>query len=646
MLNAKAAGSCSITASQGSITGTFKLTVTPALVSIAITPASVTIAVATNQQFTATGTFSDGSKQNITGSVSWTSSSTAVATIGSASPTQGLAHAIAGGSTTITATSGAISNTASLTVSTVSATSISVKPTNSSLPLGLAVQFTATATFSDGSSQDVTDVASWSSTATSVAFITVSGLATAKNVGTTTISASFESVSASTSLTVNAANLLSISISPANSSNAAGINIFFTATGQFNDGSTRNITQQVTWTSSNTSVVTIGVNNGTGSTVAPGTVTVTATLGSVVGSTSYTVTNAKIVSISITPATPTIPIGGHVHFTATGVFDDSSTADLTPSSSWSSNNTAVATVGSSSGSFGNAVGVSAGNATISATFTANGASATGSAPLIVDSGTLTSLSLQPASTLIAPGSTVQYSAVGSFSDGTTESLNQFVTWSTSNKNVASVTSGGVATGQSAGTVSITAQSGSIVGTASLVVESSSLTSIQVTSQSSSDPVGINVQFRAIGTFANGDTQDLTSAATWTSSVSSIATISNAQTSAGVATGVAPGSTTISAGFAGQVGTATLTVNNATLTSIAVGPVNDSIAFGLSVQMTAMGSFSDGSAINITDQAAWSSSNPGVVTVNPFGVASSVASGTSTIKASLDGVSGTTILTVQ
>jgi hypothetical protein len=264
----------------------------------------------------------------------------------------------------------------------------------------------------------------------------------------------------------------------------------------------------------------------------------------------------------------------------------------------------------------------------------------------VDSGTLTSISLQPPSNLIAPGSSIQYNAVGSFSDGTTESLDPFVNWSTSSQTVASVTSGGVATGQSAGTATITAQSGSITGTASLVVESASLTSIQVTSQSSSDPVGINVQFKAIGTFANGDTQDLTSAATWTSSASSIATVSNAPTSTGVATGVAPGSTTISAAFAGQVGTATLTVNNATLTSIAVTPTNDSIPLGASVQMTATGSFSNGSSINITAQAAWSSSNPGVVTVNPFGLASSVASGTSTLKAALDGVSGTTILTVQ
>lgn len=646
MLTAKAAGSCSITASKGGVSGSFQLTVKPALVSIAITPASITIAPKTTQQFAATGTFSDGSKQDLTASVSWSSSNTATATIGSSAGTNGLALAVAAGNTTITATSNSISGTAALTVSAATATSISVSPLNSTVLFGQALQFAAKAVFSDGSNQDVTNVATWSSSATSIASITVSGLATGKNVGTTTISAAFETVNASTSLSVNAANLQSISIQPADGGAAVGINFFFTAIGHFNDGSTRNVTQQANWVSSNTSALTIGANNGAGFTVAPGMTTITATLGPVTGTTSFTVTTAKITSISITPATSTIPIGGHIHFTAIGVFDDSSQVDITSTATWKSSDTAVATVGSSSGSFGTAVGVSAGNASISATFSANGATATGTVPLTVDSGTLSSISLQPASTLIAPGSGLQYNAVGNFTDGTSESINQFVTWSTSNSQVAKISQGGMATGQSAGTVTIGAQSGSISGSAALVVESSPLASIQVTPASSTAPVGIQVQFKATGTFANGDTQDLTLAATWTSSASSIATVNTGSNSPGLATGMAAGKTTISAAFAGQVGTATLTVDTATLTSITVTSATNSVAVGTSLQMTATGAFTDGSSINITNQAAWSSSNPGVVTVNPFGVASSVASGTSTLKAALDGVSGTEILTVQ
>lgn len=646
MLNAVAAGNCTISASKGGVSGSFQLTVQPALTSISITPVNPTIAAKTSLQFTATGTFSDGSKKIITATVNWSSSNIAAATIGNSAGTTGLALGVAGGQTTITASSGAISNSTTLTVTSATATSIGIMPGNNpSLDLGIALQFTASATFSDGSQQDVTGVVTWSSSNSSVASITGGGLATGKDVGSTTISAAFEGVNAGTLLSVTAANLQSISIQ-GDSSAPSGITVFFTAIGEFNDGSTRNITQLVNWSSSNNSVISLGLNNGQGVTATPGAVTITATLGAALGNAGFTVTNAKIASISITPAVVTIPIGGHSHFTATGVFNDQSTADITSSATWTSNNTAVATVGSSSGSFGTAVGVSTGNASIQASFTANGATATGNTELTVDSGTLTSIALNPSSTLVAAGSSVQYNAIGNFSDNTSETINQFVTWSSSNTSAATVSQVGSATGQSSGVATITAQSGNIAGQATLVVESSPLHLIQIAPDNATDPVGIQFQFKAVGLFDNGDQQDLTLAATWTSSNPNFATISNSSNSSGVATGVAPGQTTISAAFAGQVGTATLTVDTATLTSIAVTPASDSIPLGQAVQLTATGTFSDRSQINITNQAAWSSSDPEFVTVNQFGVASSVASGTSTIKASLNNVSGTATVTVQ
>ena len=48
----------------------------PTLASLAVTPANPSIAQGATQQFTATGTFSDGSKQDLTNSATWTSSST------------------------------------------------------------------------------------------------------------------------------------------------------------------------------------------------------------------------------------------------------------------------------------------------------------------------------------------------------------------------------------------------------------------------------------------------------------------------------------------------------------------------------------------------------------------------------------------
>jgi uncharacterized protein YjdB len=646
MLTARASGACMVTARVGAVSGSFNLNIAPALVSISVTPASPSIAPGTAQQFIATGTYTDNSTQNLTSSVSWSSSNSAVASVSTTSPTKGLALAAAAGSTTITATSGYVSGSATLTVTSAAATSIVVSPLSPNLPLGLTQQFTAMATFDDGTSQDVTGVATWKSSSTSIAAITVSGLATGKNVGSATISAKFETVTGTASLTVNAANLTSIAITPSNGSIAQGTNLQLVATGTFNDGGTRDITHQATWSSSDSTVATVGSTSGFLVGIAPGTITITCSLGSVTTTIPFTVSAAKIVSISVTPATTTVPIGGHAHYTATGTFDDSSTQDITTSVAWSSTDTSVATVGSTSGSYGLATGISGGTATINATFNRAGASATGSATVKVSGATLVSIKLTPASSLIAPASTLQYSAVGTFSDGSTQFLSPYVTWSSSSPSVATVSTAGVATGQSAGTTTITAQSGSISAIASLVVEGAALSSIQITPQSSSLPVSIQTQFTATGTFSNGDVQDLTTAVTWTSSASSIATISNAQGSIGVATGVSPGQVNISAVFSGQVGTATLSVNNATLSSIAVTPSSASIAVGSSQQFNANGTFTNGSSYRITGQCAWSSSDVSVATMNSKGLATSAASGTTTIKAAMNGVNGTAILTVQ
>src|SRR5208283_5476847 len=119
LASAVAAGSTTIQATSGSISGSAGLTVTaPTLVSIAVTPTSTSLTVGQQQQFTATGTYSDGSQQNLTSTATWTSGSTSVATISAG----GLATAVAAGSTTIKATSGSINGSASLTA-TVSETS-------------------------------------------------------------------------------------------------------------------------------------------------------------------------------------------------------------------------------------------------------------------------------------------------------------------------------------------------------------------------------------------------------------------------------------------------------------------------------------------------------------------------------------------
>ena len=106
LASASAAGTTTITATSGLITGSTTLTVTAAeLVSIAVTPVDPGIANGTTQQFTATGTYTDTSTQNLTASVTWVVLGQGVATVSNSGGSEGLASSSAEGVTTITATS-------------------------------------------------------------------------------------------------------------------------------------------------------------------------------------------------------------------------------------------------------------------------------------------------------------------------------------------------------------------------------------------------------------------------------------------------------------------------------------------------------------------------------------------------------------
>ena len=327
------------------------------LVSIAVTPANPSIVKGATQQFIATGTYSDNSTQNITSSATWSSTSTSVATISAA----GLASGVAAGSTTIQATSGSVSGSTGLTVTPPVLVSIAVTPANPFVATGSTEPFTATGTYSDNSTQNLTSSATWSSSNPSVATINASGSASALAKGTSTIQATSGSISGSTTLTVTAA-LVSIAVTPANPTIAKGTAQQFTATGTYSDNSTQNITSSVTWSSTSTAVATINTT-GLASTLGVGSTTIQATSGSISGSTTLSVTAPVLVSIVVTPANPSIAKGATQQFTATGTYSDNSTQNLTSSVTWSSSSTAVATINAA----GLATGVAGGSTTIQAT---------------------------------------------------------------------------------------------------------------------------------------------------------------------------------------------------------------------------------------------------------------------------------------
>src|SRR5450755_2315368 len=186
---------------------------------------------------------------------------------------------------------------------------IAVGPPDSSIAMGLSSQFTATGLYSDGSKQDVSSQVVWSSANAAAASINNTGLAKAAGPGSTTISATLEHMSGSTSLDVTAATLVVIDLTPTNSSIADGLSHRFVATGVYTDNSVHDISAAVTWSSSVTAVATVSNTSGSNGTIAtatPGSTMISATLGGVSSSTILTMTSANLVYIDVTPASPSI----------------------------------------------------------------------------------------------------------------------------------------------------------------------------------------------------------------------------------------------------------------------------------------------------------------------------------------------------
>jgi hypothetical protein len=560
LVSSVATGTSNITASVGSISGTTIVTVTPAtLVSIAVTPAIPVIPVGGTQPFIATGTYTDGSAQNITDTVQWNSDTTTVATISNQTGTQGQATAVGSGTATISAVSGGVTGSTVLTVAAVTLVSIAVTPAAPSIALGTTQQFTATGTYSDGSTQDLTATALWSSDTVSVATINGAGLSNGTGTGTANISATFGSVAGSTLLTVTPATLVSISITPPQPSIAAGSTQQFAATGTFTDGSTQDLTQSAYWSSSPANVATISDASGSqglATALTPGTTAISAASGAVSGTATLTVTPAILVSIAVNPQSASIALGTTQQFTATGIYSDGSIQDLTGAVIWNSSLAAVAIISNTPGTSGLATSAGQGMTIVSATL----GQVSSSVQLTVGQPNLVSIVIAPTNVSMALGTTQQFTATGTYSDGSTQNLTSSVSWSSNAPSVASIGTGGLANGVGLGSTTITAISSNISNTTQVTITAPMLVSLSISPATASMPVLSSQQYSVTGTYTDGSTQDLTNSVTWTSSTPSVATI----TSGGLTSSGSAGTVMIGAGLG--------TINTSASLSVGVGSV--------------------------------------------------------------------------
>jgi hypothetical protein len=648
-------GMVGITATLGGVVGMATVGVTTAtLQSIVVSPTNATLTAGLRSNYMATGVYSDGSKLDITSQVTWTTDNTMVATISNVAGASGQLLARAMGTTNVIATLGMVTGQTMLTVTGATAMSLSIAPIAVSTPLGTGVQYTATLVFSNGTTRNVTGQATWSSSNPMAATIGRTGRATPVAMGTTTIDAMYMGLDASTTLTVTDAVPTSIQLTPIAPTMSVGTTTQFQVTAIMSDGTTRNVTQMATFVSDTPGVVGITTGNrmlrGRATAVAAGSAVITATYMGFQDSTTVTVNDAVIVSISVSPVGLTLPVGSRRQFTAQAIRSDGTSMAITGVATWTSDAPGVAAVATAGPTRGQVTGIAGGTANISATYMG----ITGTVLVTVTPAMLTTVQITPFTPTIPMNTTQQFVATAIYSDGTNVAVTGMATWLSSDMNVAQVSnaagSRGQATSLGKGTTKISATFMNVTGTTTLTVTDATVTQIQVTPFAPSIPAGFDRQLSATAIYSDGTNRDVTSLATWTSAAPSTASVSDALATKGLVTGFQGGTATITAQYAGASGSTTVTVSSAALKALAITPANATMMVGANLQLTATGTFDDGSSLDVTPFVTWTSTNLAVADVSNAdgtrGQATAFGAGSTTIQAQRGAVTTTTTLTAQ
>ena len=489
-------------------------------------------------------------------------------------------------------------------------TSVSVAPTTLSLSVGGAAgNLTATVLPSNATDQTVT----WSSSNTSVATVSASGVVTAVGPGSATISCKTTdgAILSNPSCTVTVTQPpTGLTVSPTTLSlSVGGTTGSLTATVTPSNASNKT----VTWSTSNALVATVS-STGVVTAAGPGSATITATsnANSALTATCDVTVILHPTGVAVSPTTASLEVGGNTTLTAT--VSPSNATDQTVT--WSSSNASVATVSAS----GVVTAVGPGTATISCK-TNDGAKASSPSCTVTVIQHVTGVALDYSTLNLNVRDTSTLKATVSPANATDKT----VTWSSDDESVAKVSTSGVVTAVGPGTATITVKTNDGGWTDTCVVTVSTVPVTGISLSPATFSVVIGSTYRVTAKISPTNATDLS--VTWESSDPSIATVDSNGVVKGVATGTATITATTTDG--GYVGSSTATVTNVPPPTAVAGVSLDKTTLTLAVgdNFTLTATVSPSNAAN--KSVTWSSSDASVATVNN-GVVTAVGVGTATI----------------
>src|ERR1051326_7183441 len=342
-----------------------------------------------------------------------------------------------------------------------------------------------------------------------------------------------------------------------------------------------------------------------------------------------------LASITVTPNV-SLAITDTQRFIAVGKDADGAAVAISPV--WSVvagggviNNTGLFTAGTGPGTFANTVQATSGHVS-------------GTAPVVVTTGPLATITVTPTPVALSITGTQQFTAVGKDAGGNVVELAP--TWAVVAGGGAITNTGlfTAATGPGTFANTVQATSGHVSGTATVVVTTGPLATITVTPNQVTRSLAGTQQFTAVGQDAGGNVVAI--APTW-----AVVAGGGAITNTGLftaATGPGTFANTVQATSGHVSGTATVVVTTGPLATITVTPTPVTLPIAGTQQFTAVGQDAGGNVVAIAP--TWAVvAGPGTVgavaTVSGSGVVTGVAVGSATVTATSEGRSGTATLTV-
>ncbi|WP_339390061.1 Ig-like domain-containing protein, partial [Vibrio neptunius] len=487
----------------------------------------------------------------------------------------------------------------------------------------------ATAIYSDNTSSDISNSVTWFPFDNRTATVTSSGVLSGSNVGTTTLTAVKDGVASNTvNVDVTNAMITGISVTPSVVNIAKGQNQALTATANYSDNTSSDISDSVVWRPIDTSTVTV-TSNGVLSGSSVGATTLTVVKDNVTSNTvGVVVSDAVITSISVTPSLVSIAKGQNQAMTATAIYSDNTSSDISDSVTWRPADSSTATVTS------NGV-LSSSNLGTTTLIALKEGITSNPVNVEVTNAVITDITVTPPNVSVAKGQTQALTATATYSDNTSSDISDSITWIPIDTSIAAATSSGVLSGSNIGTTTLTAvKDGVASNTVNVEVTNAVITDISLTPSIITVAKGHNQTATATATYSDNTTSNISDSVTWIPVDTTTATV----TPQGQVTGVDVGTTTLTAVKDGITSNSIdVDVTNAVMTGLTLSPPLIGVVKGQTQAITVTANYSDGTSSDVSQSVAWwIPADTDEMSVTSDGMVTGLTPGSRTITASKNG----------